>query len=79
MAGEDFVEIKLTLHGEKIAGGTKLEVCDGGRHFVFTPGGTVKVTRSFEWERILKDHKIDGEPLFEEIETPKARRSKASE
>jgi hypothetical protein len=69
MAGEDFVEIKLTAHGEKVADGAPLQVCDGGRLFAIAPGETLRVTRAFDWERILRDHRIDGELLFELVET----------
>jgi hypothetical protein len=85
MAGEDFVEVKLTAHGEKIANGAPIAVCDGGRHFQVAPGSTLRVTRSFDWERILKDHRIDGEPLFDLVEVAlvpeaiKARRNKSSD
>lgn len=71
--GEDFVNVRLTEFGASLApvvvhaGGTPAPDGHGARHreFIFKPGDVLRVTRSFEWERILAHERIDGKPLFE--------------
>lgn len=65
MAGEDFVHVRLTKAGETFSGGC-LHIGGGNYHYDFKPGETKRVTRAFDWERVLKNETTpDGEPLFE--------------
>jgi len=70
--GGDFVNVKLTAFGESLK---QVIVHDGGtpdpaarsRHseFIFRPGDVKRVTRAFEWEKVLRPQEQDGKPLFE--------------
>jgi hypothetical protein len=62
MSGEDFVNVRLTDFG---AGLGQVTVHEGPREFVFKPGSVQRVTRAFEWERILSRQEQDGKKLFE--------------
>ena len=62
MSGEDFVNVRLTEFG---AGLGQVTVHEGPREFVFKPGDVQRVTRAFEWERILSRQEQEGKPLFE--------------
>jgi hypothetical protein len=69
MAGEDFVAVKLSAKGEKIAKGTPVTIVDGQHTFVFNPGETQEhITKAFDWEQVLSKQFADGEPLFEIVE-----------
>jgi len=63
--GEDFVEVKLTPHGEALAAGGPLAIAGGRYSFAFRAGETQRVTRAYDWEVVLKNIARDGEPLFQ--------------
>jgi hypothetical protein len=63
--GEDFVHVKLSAAGEKLAGSNPLRVVTGTKDFTFKAGEAQRVTRAFEWERVLSQQYRDGECLFE--------------
>jgi hypothetical protein len=65
MAGKDFVNVKLTEFGAQQAGGGRVQVHAGNHSFYFQPGEVKMVTRAFEWERVLKNERFNGHPLFE--------------
>jgi hypothetical protein len=62
MSGEDFINVRLTNFG---AGLGLVTVHEGPREFIFKPGDVQRVTRAFEWERILSRQEQDGQKLFE--------------
>jgi len=64
-AGSDFVQVRLTELGTKLAEGNCVRVHSGPHDFVFKPGEIQRVTRAFDWERVLQNQLIDGQPLFE--------------
>lgn len=59
---DDFVNVRLTDFG---AGLGQVVVHEGPREFVFKRGDVQRVTRAFEWERILSRQEQDGKKLFE--------------
>ncbi|HLJ87758.1 MAG TPA: hypothetical protein VKZ53_13110 [Candidatus Angelobacter sp.] len=65
MSGEDFVDVQLSEFGAKWSGGTLVRVHDGRHEFSFAPGQTQRVTKAFDWLRVLSIQMIDGHPLFE--------------
>ncbi|HEX7285692.1 MAG TPA: hypothetical protein VF532_05885 [Candidatus Angelobacter sp.] len=67
MSGEDFVNVRLTEFG---AGLGQVVVHEGPREFAFKPGSVQRVTRVFEWERILSRQEQDGKKLFEIAPSP---------
>ncbi|HWQ96711.1 MAG TPA: hypothetical protein VN577_19985 [Terriglobales bacterium] len=72
MASEkpDFVAVKLTAFGEELAGenGSVL-VVSGIRQYEFRRGEVNReITRAFDWEVVLSDRNVDGQPLFELVE-----------
>ena len=63
----DWVNVQLTEFGErylKETGGGSLAVHEGSG-FVFKPGEVVRVTRAFDWAKVLRTQHISGHPLFE--------------
>ncbi len=71
---EDWVTIKLTAAGERLANGAPVRVIHGSHSFEIHPGKTLEVTRAFDWEMVLKHETCAGEPLLEIIEAePKAK------
>lgn len=68
-AGEDFVHVKLSPLGEKLAGEHEMVVSDHSV-FRFKAGETQRVTRAFDWEKVLKNQHQDGEPLFMLADAP---------
>ncbi len=71
MAGNDFVQVQLTERGEQVAGGAPLRLSNGRRTFLFEPGKTLRVERSYEWLAVLSQHAThDGEALFELVPAP---------
>lgn len=66
MAGEDFVHVKLSAAGEKLAGeGKQVRLLHGRAHFLFTVGQSQRVTRAYEWNVLLRNEVFEGEPIFE--------------
>lgn len=63
MAG-DWVEVRLSPFGEQYANGAPLRVQEGSG-FVFAPGESQRVTRAFDWEKVLRPWHINGHALFE--------------
>jgi hypothetical protein len=70
MRGEDFVHVRLSAAGEKLADGAPVHIGGGNYHFTFHPGESQRVTRAFDWVRVLSNEQIDGEPMFELAEPP---------
>ena len=66
-SGADWVNVKLTKFGAELAGGGELHV-HGGRNFTFKAGTSQRVTKAFDWEQVLANEFVDGEPLFELVE-----------
>lgn len=64
---DDFVNVRLTKLGEELSCG-QLQVHEGNHSFYFNAGETQRVTRVFDWERVLKTQHHHGHPLFEIVE-----------
>ena len=64
MRGEDFVHVKLSPAGEKLAAGGELRVVSASKDMTFNAGETRRVTRAFEWEKVLSHLQHEGESLF---------------
>jgi len=65
MAGEDFVNVRLTEFGKKRADGGVVQVHAGNHSFYFEPDEVKLVTRAFDWNCVLKAEHFNGHPLFE--------------
>ena len=68
MAREDFVNVKLSQHGEEFvrgSGGGELRIVSGSHEFIFKPGEIKEVTRAFDWGVVLSNVVRDGKALFE--------------
>lgn len=77
--GEDWINVRLTQFGErylKETGGGALTVHEG-TGFAFESGRTVRVTRAFDWERVLKQQHLNGHALFEIASEEEAKPKKA--
>ena len=63
----DWVDVRLTEFGARQAGDGVLRISEGngGEGFQFRAGETQRVTRAFDWERVLKPWHHHGHPLFE--------------
>lgn len=64
---KDWVDVQLSPFGEqylKQTGGGPLRVHEGSFEFAFEPGKPQRVTRAFDWQRVLKQQHIGGNPLF---------------
>jgi hypothetical protein len=72
---DDFVNVRLTEFG---AGLGQVTVHEGPREFVFKRGDVQRVTRAFEWERVLSRQEQDGKKLFE-IAADEKPRAKSQE
>lgn len=66
MAG-DFVNVRLTEFGKERAAGGPVQVHAGNFSFYFNPDEVQRVTRAFDWERVLKNEHFNGHPLFEMV------------
>lgn len=64
---DDFINVRLTNFG---AGLGQVTVHEGPREFIFKPGDVQRVTRAFEWERVLSRQEQDGKKLFEVAPQP---------
>jgi hypothetical protein len=71
MAGEDFVHVRLSPAGEKMAGkGGVVRITKGRCSFEFKVGVSQRVTSAYEWNTLLKSVRFQGEPVFEETTAP---------
>jgi hypothetical protein len=63
----DYVEIRLTAAGEKLAGGDKGALTYSNRHmhYTFRPGEAQEVVSAYEWTKVLSNVRIGGELVFE--------------
>jgi hypothetical protein len=61
----DYVTVRLSEVGKKLAAGGTLEVTTSTHRFIFRAGEDQEVTRAFDWERVLAKKSADGEPIFE--------------
>ncbi len=68
--GDDWVQVRLSEFGERYTAGAAVHVHEGQHEFSFHPGEPQRVTRAFDWERILKNVTIAGNPLFEIAPAP---------
>jgi hypothetical protein len=65
MAGEDYVHVKLSAAGERLAGeGGTIQLATGRSYFKFKVGEPQRVTRAYEWEVVLRNERYEGEPIF---------------
>ncbi len=68
MSGNDWINVRLTEFAEQYvaqSGGGPLRVHDGRFECSILPGETMRVTRAFDWERVLKPIAIAGQAMFE--------------
>lgn len=73
MAGEDFVHIRLSPAGEKMAGkGGQIQIVAGRGSFIFKIGVSQRVTSGYEWNKLLKNRSYQGQPIFEVTAAPTA-------
>jgi hypothetical protein len=73
MAGEDFVQVKLSAAGEEMAGsGGTLSISKGRRSFTFKAGVVQRIERSWEWNMVLSGETFQGSPIFEIAGAPAA-------
>jgi hypothetical protein len=77
MAGEDFVNVRLTAFGKERADGGRVQVHAGNHSFYFEPDEVKLVTRAFDWNCVLKAEHFNGHPLFEIV--PKAQEDPTAE
>ena len=71
MAGEDFVHVRLSPAGEKMAGnGGQVRITKAHCSFLFKAGQSQRITRAYDWNCVLKDHQFEGQPIFEETAAP---------
>ncbi len=63
----DFVNVQLSEFGVKFADGSTLQVHEGQHSFYFKAGEIQRVTRAFDWGRVLKNQHINGHALFEVV------------
>jgi hypothetical protein len=70
MAKDDFVNVQLTEFGKERAAGAVVQVHEGNHSFYFKPGEVQRVTRAFDWNRVLKTQHFNGHPLFEVVPEP---------
>ncbi|HEY6349606.1 MAG TPA: hypothetical protein VI636_09375 [Candidatus Angelobacter sp.] len=76
---EDWVDVMLTPFGERYVkenGGGPMQVHEGSG-FSFTPGQVVRVTRAFDWERVLKNQHVNGVALIQIAPKDSTAKSKA--
>lgn len=70
MAGEDFVHVRLSADGERMAGaGKQVRIVRGRGHFLFKVGEAQRVTRAYEWNVLLRHDRFEGRPVFELADT----------
>lgn len=77
---EDWVNVRLTAFGERYLkenGGGPANVHEG-TGFSVESGKAVRVTRAFDWERVLKQQHVNGHALFEIAEEAAGNRQQAT-
>ncbi len=84
MSGNDWVNVRLTVFAEEYvaqSGGGPLRVHEGRFECSILPGETMRVTRAFDWERVLKPIAIAGQSMFEIVqeEEPETESQKQQE
>jgi hypothetical protein len=81
MTGSDWVQVRLTSFGEERAQGGELRIQEGngGKGFVFRAGEAQRVTRAFDWEKVLKSWTFNGHALFELVSEDEAAAADAAE
>jgi hypothetical protein len=67
MSGEDFVLVQLTEKGKELCGEGELHVIKGHHQFTFRHDDQQRVTRAFDWAKVLQPESRDGQPLFEVV------------
>lgn len=65
---KDFVKIRLSAAGAKLAGAGVLRVHNAHGNHAFKAGQVVEVTRAYEWNKLLSQEKIGSDPIFEIVE-----------
>jgi hypothetical protein len=61
MAREDFVKVRLTEHGERVAQGHAVNVASGNQYFTFHPGETRDdITRVLRLGEVLEGRPAAG-------------------
>jgi hypothetical protein len=68
MSGEDFVTVQLTETGRELCGEGELHVIKGQHHFTFKRDDVQRLTKAFDWQRVLAVEFRDGKPLFEIVD-----------
>ncbi len=65
---KDFVKVRLSAAGEKLADGGPLTIANARSHFTFKAGEVQEVTRAYEWRAFLSQETFNGEPIFELVD-----------
>jgi len=83
MAGEDFVQVRLTEAGRELCGEGTYRVIRGHHDFEFRRDEIQRVTKAFDWHKVLATEIRDGKPMFEIVEPtaeqPSAKAAKKKE
>ncbi len=61
----DFVDVQLAEAGKQAAGKGALRVANAHFHYEITAGKTVRVTRAYEWNKVLSQLAVNGSPMLE--------------
>jgi|GEM_PF-2496388 hypothetical protein len=69
----DFVNVQLSKFGADRAAGSVLQVHEGQHSFYFKAGEIQRVTRAFDWNRVLKHQHVNGHSLFELVPDAEAQ------
>jgi hypothetical protein len=70
---KDFVNVQLSPFGVERAAGTTMQVHEGQHSFFFKAGEIQRVTRAFDWNRVLKHQHFNGHALFEIVPDEEAQ------
>jgi len=66
MAGQDFVHVQLTAAGAQMAGkGGYVRITRGRCEMTFSVGQAQRVTRAYDWNKVLSGVHFKGQPVFE--------------
>lgn len=60
----DFVLVRLSAHGQKIAAGVPLRVHGGRQEFEFSGDTPQKVTKAFDFDRVLAPIVMEYEDVY---------------
>ena len=67
-ARPDFVDIRLSAAGKRLAGDHGVvRFANSRRHFEFRADQVHEVERSFEWQGLLRHERYQGEAILEEV------------